>query len=1655
MNLAASVTLVATGNVSFAGTVDGDKSLVVNTAGETSFGAEVGGSVPLVSLNVAKATDLSANVTTVLDQQYGNTTLSGDVTATSTSNNTITFGTVDGSFSLLASTGGETAFLGSVGSVTPLSSVETKDKVYFSGSVSTVGSQRFGGNARLFADAVFASAANGDIDFLGNISGFASARAITVNTGGNTTFGGTVSNVTDVTTDAGGTTTLSGNVTATNNQAYGDDVNLAASVTLTGFDDTFAGNIAGNGNDLTLNFSDRTTINGANVSGLGNLSVLGGGVAELNGSITTAGFQIYNKPVELLGDTSLSGNAGTFAAGVVGNTNSLALNFSSTTALDGSFSSLTNLSSEGDVMLNGTITTLGSQTYNGTVALVGDTSLAGTSSSLAGGVAGNTKSLSLNFSQATAIDGTFSNLTNLSSEGNVTLNGTIATIGSQTYNGTASLDGDTSLAGTSLGLASGVAGNSKSLALNFTSTTALDGSFLNLTNLSSEGDVTLNGTITTSGSQAYSGSAALTGDTSLSGTAATFATGVAGAGNDLGLDFSGTTLVNGEMIALGNLTTEGGGLTQFNGSVSTAGFQNLSDNVQLLANATLSATAGNVSFGGTLDGTKVLNIEAGGGGQVVFTGPVGNGLPLASLNIATASAVDAYSTLEINGSTVSLDGLRIGAGVNNVNIAQPGSVIANADEAAVFLVAGTTNSTIAGFTISGGSESGVRALQGEYAGTTVSNLTMAGVGYGVYLDNARSLTVGGVTSVAGVSVTGSSYGIYATGNLSGSSFVGGQVTNSNYGALLTSATGLNVSSGSFADSSRYGVIVFGTSDGTVIQNNTITESATVAPYGVYLTGATGLVFGGDNASLGNKITSSRKALYATGDLDGAVIRANSISGIGGSAYGIFLDSASNLTIGGSGPDMGNEVAESRWGLYAKGDQGGTQVQGNSFTNGMYGALLSSATNIAVTANNTFTNYSGYGLLVSGSADGVVAQNNTIVGSGGGYGIYLTAGATGMTIGGATAAEGNRVSGVATGVYAGGELAGTSIHGTTITLNGTGSTGIQLTNASNLSVGGLAVGETNVITGAQYGIQGKGDLSGTIVQGSAVSGADYGLLLSSAQGVEVSGNNAFQGNSRYGILVAGNSAGSVIQNSTVDTVSGSVNGTQFSVYLANATGLEFGGTGANEGNRISGGDYGIYATGTLAGTSISGSTVDGANGTRFGIYLKGANDLTIGGIASGAKNVVSNSTFCMLGLGDLTGTSVSGNQFNEGTYGAFLSSATGLSLSGNNTFTDNSKYALFASGDSTGTQVSNNSFSGGAGSYGVYLSSASNLTIGGGGVFDGVNVTGFEYSLYGRGVLSGTVVEGNTFSGGRTGASLVAAKGLVLRENTYVENLYGVFASGASDGTAVYGNTFASNGSAFGVYLSNASDITVGVSGLTGTNLIENARTGIAVYGNVAGATLQNNNIRSANTGISLSGASGLAVDSNSISLASIAGLSASGVNLGVTISGNTFEQNNVAIRSLGSGLMIQANTITNSLGNGIVISNASGTNNTILSNSIFSNAGLGISLQNGGNDGQAAPTINSVSSTNVAGSMTGINGDVYRIQVFKTATLFVPSADWAQGETVVAEFNVTIGASGSELFSEAISGVSLGDWITLTATKLDGGVTPTNTSQFSQGVQVK
>ena len=77
----------------------------------------------------------------------------------------------------------------------------------------------------------------------------------------------------------------------------------------TGTSGIFTGGLDGNGNDLTLNFSSATTIDGNNVfSDLGSLRSIGD--VNLNGTIVTANVQTYEANMTLIGTTVLQGQQG-------------------------------------------------------------------------------------------------------------------------------------------------------------------------------------------------------------------------------------------------------------------------------------------------------------------------------------------------------------------------------------------------------------------------------------------------------------------------------------------------------------------------------------------------------------------------------------------------------------------------------------------------------------------------------------------------------------------------------------------------------------------------------------------------------------------------------------------------------------------------------------------------------------------------------------------------------------------------------------------------------------------------------------------------------------------------------------------------------------------------------------------------------------------------------------------------------------------------------------------------------------------------------------------------------------------------------------------------------------------------------------------------
>ncbi len=196
------------------------------------------------------------------------------------------------------------------------------------------------------------------------------------------------------------------------------------------------------------------------------------------------------------------------------------------------------------------------------------------------------------------------------------------------------------------------------------------------------------------------------------------------------------------------------------------------------------------------------------------------------------------------------------------------------------------------------------------------------------------------------------------------------------------------------------------------------------------------------------------------------------------------------------------------------------------------------------------------------------------------------------------------------------------------------------------------------------------------------------------------------------------------------------------------------------------------------------------------------------------------------------------------------------------------------------------------------------------------------------------------------------------------------------------------------------------------------------------------------------------------------GLYGTGDLTGTVLQGNTISNHTVGVLvDNGANLTIgsangtltsdpDANVITKNSSAGIVVNGAGSQNVSILSNSIFENGLLGISLLSGGNARARTPVLASASTTEVTGSISGIDGDVFRIQYFRSSDEVTSSSRFAQGDELVGYEDVTIASGTAALdFDLTGSSVIVTDWITATATLLVGGL-PSQTSQFSFGIRV-
>ncbi|HEY6563357.1 MAG TPA: cadherin domain-containing protein, partial [Pirellulaceae bacterium] len=300
---------------------------------------------------------------------------------------------------------------------------------------------------------------------------------------------------------------------------------------------------------------------------------------------------------------------------------------------------------------------------------------------------------------------------------------------------------------------------------------------------------------------------------------------------------------------------------------------------------------------------------------------------------------------------------------------------------------------------------------------------------------------------------------------------------------------------------------------------------------------------------------------------------------------------------------------------------------------------------------------------------------------------------GILISGATAAnnfvEGNRI--------------GTNATGTAALGNAT--YGVRVTNAaSDNSIGEAIAGAGNLISGNAFaGIHLDG-VDNTWILGNFIgtNAAGTSAIANGGQGVNIQGGsghlvgsgsatarNLISGNNSFGVLIGGANSVSVAGNLIGTDLQGlNAVANLDGVVLENSANNVVGGTTAAERNLIAGNVYyGIIVTGAAStanqingnhiGLDATGS-VALANGAD-GVYLNsGAHDNTIGGLSSGAGNVISGNAGRGIALVD-SGTS--GNLFLGNYIGTDASGTAGLGNASHGIEIDS-----FASGNSVGGTV---------------------------------------------------------------------------------------------------------------------------------------------------------------------------------------------------------------------------------------------------------------------------------------------------------------------------------------------------------------------------------
>lgn len=568
---------------------------------------------------------------------------------------------------------------------------------------------------------------------------------------------------------------------------------------------------------------------------------------------------------------------------------------------------------------------------------------------------------------------------------------------------------------------------------------------------------------------------------------------------------------------------------------------------------------------------------------------------------------------------------------------------------------------------------------------------------------------------------------------------------------------------------------------------------------------------------------------------------------------------------------------------------------NATNGGAYDGIRLTGVNTASLTGNTVRNTGDDGIVVENGAGTTTISGNTVYNVDKGINVSNTAGLTvsGNTVynvdenaihvvNSASAQIANNLVGTlgfvtGTGIFIDPSPL-TTITGNTV--NG-GQIGIHVLDSNGVTVGGFGAGQANSVTGSLIGIKIQNSDAATVAKNTVNnSGWDAIQIVDGSDNAQVLNNDINGVTGASGIAVMNNSHGAVLDGNTIDDTA------RLGIYVLNSNGLN------------------------IKNNLINNAGLEGSGWYLSGIHLEGANNTTVD------NNEVKNAR------GDGIHVGGAGNQAAQSTTGNIIKNNSVFLISGD----------AVDVADSAGVQITGNALGTDSLGSGLYLVIGAN-NVGGKGVnlnnSANANITNnVVFQTAGNGIAvagsNGTTVSGNYVDAVGANAIHVLNSTNARILNNKVGTLAWYFGADSIKGDGIYvenANGTWIKGNTVNETASTAFDVGSGIHVKNSNNVV------------VGGAGADRNNLTNiAWDGVKITGGDNVSVDNNRIENVARVGIYG-GSTTNATIKNNVLVNANTGLggygaisTDFGSGLKITGNDIDGSVGHGIRVNGATGTN---------------------------------------------------------------------------------------------------------------------------------